>query len=313
MNNTLEDSAIDPAVRAYCTANNLNRANADGSTCQSIFNGEHQYVLINPGNDVVVTLANPINGETTLRTVTLSAAALQYPKAVRKYRSMTFQVQRDFDGKWGGELSYTFSSLIGNTEGGVRSDNGQDDTGATVDFDLPGLADGTYGYSPNHRRHNFKLYGSYAPFNWLTLGVNAQITSPRKFGCLGVVPASRDPDAARDYGASGTYCNLTSSGAVRTTPAAAGEVLPPRQIVRRGTGFQSDWLYNLNLDASIKLPTDAFDGFFRVSVINVLNTSQALDFQEVGTTGAGAPRADYRTVTGYQAPRSVRLQLGVNF
>ncbi|SFP99198.1 TonB-dependent receptor [Sphingomonas rubra] len=313
LNQSLEDSAIDPAVRAFCNANNLNRPNADGQTCQTIFSGTHQYVLINPGNNAVVTLSDPINGETGLRTIELSAEALQYPRAVRRYRAMTFQVQRDFDGRWGGEFSYTYSSLVGNTEGGVRSDNGQDDTGATVDFDLPGLADGTFGYSPNHRRHNFKLFGSYAPFEWLTLGANAQVTSPRKFGCLGTVPASRDPDASALYGPSGTYCNLNSDGSVRTTPAAAGEVLPPRQIVRRGTAFNSDWLYSLNLDATVKVPTDTFDGFFRVSVLNVFDTQQQLDFQEIGTTNGGAPRADYGAVNAYQAPRSVRLQFGVNF
>jgi hypothetical protein len=313
LNASLEDSAVDPAVRAYCTANNLNGANADGSTCQSIFSGTHQYVLINPGNNAVVTLSDPVNGETSLRTVELSAAALGYPRAQRRYRAMTFQVQRDFDGKWGGEFSYTYSSNVGNTEGGVRSDNGQDDTGATVDFDLPGLADGTYGYSPNHRAHNFKLFGSYAPTEWLTLGLNAQIVSPRKFGCLGTVPASRDRDASLFYGANGTYCNLNSDGSVRTNPATPGEVLPPRQIVRRGTAFNSEWLYNLNLDATLKVPSDLFDGFLRVSVLNVFNMSQALDYQEIGTTGGGAPRADYRAITGYQAPRSVRVQFGVNF
>lgn len=312
LKNTLEDSAVDPAIRAYCNREGLNRPNADGSTCQSIFGGTHQYVLINPGNNAVVTLSDPINGETTLRTVDLSAADLGYPRAQRRYRAMTLQVQRDFDGKWGGEFSYTYASLVGNTEGGVRSDNGQADTGATVDFDLPGLTDGTFGYSPNHRRHNVKLFGSYAPTEWVTLGANIQVSSPRKFGCLGAVPASRDPDAGA-YGASGTYCNLNPDGSVRTTPAAAGEVLPPRQIVRRGTAFQSDWLYSVDLDASFRLPTDAVDGFIRLSVLNVLNTSQALDFQEVGTTGAGAPRIDYRAITGYQAPRQVRVQLGVNF
>jgi len=313
LNASLEDSAVDPAVRAFCTANNLNRPNADGSTCQSIFSGTHQYVLLNPGNNAVVTLSDPINGEAGLRTIELSAAALGYPRATRKYRAMTFQVQRDFDGKWGGEFSYTLSSNVGNTEGGVRSDNGQDDTGATVDFDLPGLTDGTYGYSPNHRRHNFKLFGSYAPTEWLTLGVNGQIASPRKFGCIGTVPASRDLDAALYYGANGTYCNLNSDGTVRTTPAAAGQVLPPRQIVRRGTAFQSEWLYNLDLDATIKVPTDAFDGFFRVSVLNVFNNDQEQDYQEIGTTDGGAPRADYRAVTAYQAPRQVRVQFGLNF
>lgn len=313
LNASLEDSAVDPAVRAYCTANNLNGANADGRNCQSIFNGTHQYVLINPGNNSVVTLSDPVNGESTLRTVELSAADLGYPRAVRYYRAVTLQVQREFDGVWGGEFSYTWSDLRGNTEGGVRSDNGQTDTGATVDFDLPGLADGTYGFGPNHRRHNFKLFGTYAPTKWLSLGVNAQVLSPRQFGCLGTVPASRDPDAAAFYGANGTYCNLNSDGSVRTTPAGAGEVLPPRQIVQRGTAFESDWLYNLNVDATVRLPTKAFDGFVRVSVINLLNTSQALDFEERGTLGSGAPRNDYGTVTGYQAPRSVRLQLGVNF
>ncbi|WP_294293234.1 TonB-dependent receptor [uncultured Sphingomonas sp.] len=313
LNDSLEDSAIDPAIRAYCTRNNLNRANADGSTCQSIFNGTHQYVLINPGSDSVITLSDPINGENSLRTVTFTAAELGYPKAVRYYRAATLQIQREFDGKWGGEFSYTWSDLRGNTEGGVRSDNGQTDTGATVDFDLPGLTDGTYGFSPNHRRHNFKLFGTYAPFEWLTLGVNSQVTSPRKFGCLGTVPASRDPDAAAFYGANGTYCNLNSDGTVRTTPAAAGEVLPPRQIVRRGTAFQSDWYYSVDLDARVQIPSNAFNAFFRVSVLNALNSKQQLDFEERGTTGAGAPSVSYRTVTGYQSPRTVRLQLGVNF
>ena len=313
LNNTLEDSAIDPAVRAYCTANNLNGRNADGSNCQSIFSGTHQYVLLNPGNNATVTLSDPINGETGLKTIDLTAAALGYPRAVRKYRAATIQIQRDFDGKWGGEFSYTWSSLKGNTEGGVRSDNGQDDTGATVDFDLPGLTDGTYGFGPNHRRHNFKAFGTYAPTKWLTLGVNAQVTSPRKFGCIGTVPGSRDADAEALYGANGTYCNLNADGSVRTTPVATGEVLPPRQIVQRGTAFESDWLYSLNLDAAVRLPVQSYDAFLRVSVLNVLNSKQQLDFQENGTNDAGDPLATYRQVTGYQAPRAVRLQLGVNF
>jgi hypothetical protein len=312
LNASLEDSAVDPAIRAYCATDPSVTA-AQRAFCNSNWNGTHQYVLINPGNNAIVTLSDPLPGETNLRTVELSAQALGYPRAVRYYRAVTLQVQRDFDGVWGGEFSYTWSDLRGNTEGGVRSDNGQDDTGATVDFDLPGLADGTYGFSPNHRRHNFKLFGSYAPTPWLTLGVNAQVVSPRKFGCLGTVPASRDPDAAAFYGPNGTYCNLNPDGSVRTTPAAAGEVLPPRQIVQRGTAFQSDWLYNLNLDATVRVPSDAFDAFFRVSVINVLNNKQQLDFTENGTLNSGAPRVDYGQVNGYQAPRSVRLQLGVNF
>jgi hypothetical protein len=313
LNNTLEDAAVDAAIRNYCTANNLNGANSDGETCQTIFNGTHQYVLLNPGAPAQITFSDPVNGEAAARTVTFTQAQLGIPRAVRRYQAVTLQVDRQFDGVWSLNGSYTWSTLKGNTEGGVRSDNGQDDTGATVDFDLPGLADGTFGFSPNHRRHNFKLYGSYAPTKWLTLGMNAQFSSPRLFGCLGTVPASRDPDAARFYGANGTYCNLNADGSVRTAPFAANEVRPPRQIVQRGTAFRSDWLSQINLDAQFKIPTDVFEGFVRVSVTNVLNSKAKLDFEERGTVGSGAPRITYQQVNGYQIPRSIRLQFGVNF
>lgn len=313
LTSTLEDAAVDAAVRAYCTRNNLNGANTDGSTCQSIFNGTHQYVLLNPGSDARITLSDTINRETTLRTIDFTAADLGIPQAVRKYWGVTFTADRDFDGVWGLSASYTYSSLRGNTEGGVRSDNGQDDTGATVDFDLPGLADGTFGFSPNHRRHNFKVYGSYALARWLTLGLNAAVTSPRKFGCLGTVPASRDPDAARFYGANGTYCNLNSDGSIRVTPFATGAVIPARQIVPRGSVFESDWYTNVNVDLKFQVPSDDFDAFFRVSVSNVFNTHAELDFEERGTLTSGAPRTTYRQVNGYQTPRTVRLQLGVKF
>ncbi len=313
LNEALDDTAIDRLVRNFCSTNNLNGANSDGRTCQDIFNGTHQYVLFNPGSSITTVLSDPVNGESSPRTVSFTADQLGYPKAVRRYRAVTVQAVREFDGKWGGEASYTWSSTKGNTEGGIRSDNGQADLGATSDFDLIGLADGTFGFSPNHRRHNIKAYGSYAFADWLTIGVSGQIQSPRKFGCLGTVPPSRDPEAAAIYGAVGTYCNLNADGSVRTTPASAGETLPARQIVQRGTKFESDWLYVLNLDASIRLPTDAFDGTLRFSVFNVFNTKQQIDFVETGTLGSGAPRIDYGQVNLYQAPRSVRVQFGVNF
>lgn len=313
LTSTLEDAAVDAAVRAYCDANNLNGADADGNTCQTIFNGTHQYVLLNPGAAAQITLSDPVNGETTLRTVDFTAADLGIPKAVRKYWGITLTADRDFDGIWGLSASYTYSSLKGNTEGGVRSDNDQDDTGATVDFDLPGLADGTYGFSPNHRRHNFKIFGSYAVSDWLTLGLNASVTSPRKFGCLGTVPATRDPDAARFYGANGTYCNLNADGTVRTTPFATGEVIPAREIVQRGTAFDGDWNTNINVDAKFQIPSDDFNAFFRVSVSNILNSRAQIDFEERGTLTSGAPRTTYGQVRNYQAPRTLRLQMGVKF
>ena len=316
LNESLEDAYIDQGVRAYCTREFTGAANAAKlASCFDTFSGFHQYSLLNPGKDVTVLLDGIIAGETTARTVTLTADDLGLPAARAKYRSATFTVDREFDGVWSLSASYTYSSLKGNIEGGVRSDNGQTDSGLTTAFDFPALVNGAYGFLPPHRRHNAKIYGSYQVADFLNIGANFQVQSPRKFGCIGTVPASVDasPDNpggfASQYGAAGFYCNVDSSGNVITTgtPSAA------RQLTPRGSVFQSDWLYNLNLDVALKVPTDAFDGTLRLSVFNVLNRKGELDFQEVGTTAAGAPSALYGQTLSYQQPRSFRIQFGVNF
>jgi hypothetical protein len=163
-----------------------------------------------------------------------------------------------------------------------------------------------------------KLYGSYQLSDILNLGANLQVQSPRKYGCIGRVPNSIDGGNAGAYGAAGFYCVTDSSGNVVTTGTAnvntnvggaTGRLTP------RGSVLESDWLYNLNLDVTLKIPTDTFDGTLRLSVFNVLNTHQVTDLQEVGTTGAGAPSPLYGLPTTYQnnQPRYVRIQFGVNF
>lgn len=323
LNNSLEDGALDQALRPLCVA-----AGTSAARCNSVFNGVHQFALINPGEDVSVVVdgaGTAIDGQT----VTLSAAALGYPHASRTYRAMTFTFEREFDGVWSLAANYTYSKLYGNIEGGIRSDNGQSDSGLTTAFDLPALVNGAYGYLPNDRRHNIKIYGSYSPFNWLSLGANLSVTSQRRFGCIGRVPANADGNiAGQFYGAAGFYCNLDAQGNVISNPiTSAGGAYPVTtyaptnpltgasslQLTPRGSQFKSDWLYLLNVDATIKVPTDAFDGFIRVTVFNVLNRKAQLDFNEVGTATAGTPNATYGYATSYQAPRSARIQFGVNF
>lgn len=311
---TLEDAAINGAVVRYCAENNIT-ALTDGSTCAQTYgpNTNQQYILLNPGSGATFLLDRAIAGEATPRTVTLTPTQLGLAKARRTYKSITIQASREFDGVWSADFSYTYSKLKGNTEGGVRSDgNGQADTGATVDFDFAGLGIGTYGYLPNDRRHNFKAFGSYQPLKWLTLGANVSVTSPRRFGCLGTVPPSIDAGAAT-YGANGTFCNLNSDGSVRTTPAASGEILPPRQSVPRGTGNRGSWIKVVNLDAQVRVPTERFNAALRLSVFNVFNSHGVTDLEERGTLFSGAPRITYGTTTAYQAPRSARLQLTVGF
>ena len=311
LNESLEDIAIDASVLAYCTAQAI-------AGCDDIWTGFHQYVLANPGSASQITLSDPLPGETTLRTVDFSASDLGYPKAERTYKAITATFDRDFDGKWGISGSYTWSESKGNIEGGIRSDNGQTDSGLTTAFDQPGLTDGAYGFLPGHAEHKFKVFGSYAPFSWLTLGAQFQAISPRKFGCIGRVPRQIDPFAGA-YGAAGFYCNTDASGKVITDPAfpfsnSSNPAIPTTlKLTPRGSVFQSDWNIFTNLSAVIKVPSDVVKASFRVDVFNVFNRQGATDFRELGTQSNGRPRGDYGTPLAYQTPRFFRFQFGVEF
>ncbi|WP_447410622.1 hypothetical protein, partial [Clostridium perfringens] len=89
---------------------------------------------------------------------------------------------------------------------------------------------GTYGYSPNDKRHVIKLAGSYMFFDALNVGLNLQAYAPRRYGCLGQVPRSVDPYAYA-YGAAGLYCQVNADGSINTDPS----VTRPVQLIRRGS------------------------------------------------------------------------------
>lgn len=291
LNNVLEDAAIDQAAINYC--------NSHGLSCASLYTGFSQYVLLNPGSDATVTL---LNGQT----VTLTAAELGYPKAKRNFKAMTFTADRAFDGKWSLSASYTLSADVGNYEGGVESTIGQADTGLTEDFDQPGFTYGAYGYLPNHHRHNLKIYGSYQFADWLLVGANFQLLSPRKFGCNGVVPESVDPYASA-YGVGiGNYCRFADGEVSNSNPIV---------LVQRGTAFQSDWLKQIDLSAAITLPTSAFNGVLRFDVFNVFNWQAMTEANEAGGVDDLTLSASdtYKLATKYQTPRYARVQLQMRF
>lgn len=260
------------------------------------------YILLNPGSDLIVDVEDAAGA---LHEVTLPNSFLKLDKAKRKYWALEFKAERPFDGTWGISGSYVLGSSKGNYEGGVKSDNGQDDTGLTQDFDELGWLDGASGYLPNHRRHTFKLYGTYSPIENLLIGFNGLVQSPRKFGCIGTYPLS-DGRASGSLAAS-WYCDAQIKAGV-----LQGTVGQP---IGRGNALNSDWLTKLDLSASYKFKLGDLAGLtLRADVFNVFNSSAVLDLREFGDKDSvGVIDDDYGKPTGYQAPRSVRFSASFEF
>lgn len=288
---TAEDVAVDSAVNAYCQANGI-------EGCSAIWNGFHQYTIINPGSNSTITLNDLLPGETEIRTIDFTAEQLGYPEAERTYEALEISFERAFSDGWNLRGSYVLSESRGNTEGYVKSDNGQTDAGITQDFDTPNLTDGANGLLPNHRAHAFKLFGSYQVTDRFLIGANASLTSPRKFGCIGVHPERYNPpsqiDPADLYGAASNYCG--------------GDLVP------RGTAFESDWSKNVDVSLRYDLPvSDFLNVRLRADIFNIFGFESKLDFDEFGEEDNGDVNPFYKQVTAYQSPRGVRLGFDITF
>ena len=286
LDRTAEDVAIDAAVLAYCEDQGI-------EGCSETWTGFHQYVITNPGSDMVVAL-DAFNPDLDGRVVTLSAEDLRYPPARRTYDAVEFVFERPFDGIWSAGGSYTWSKSKGNSEGFVQSDFGQDDAGITQDFDQPGFTDGAYGRLPNDRTHRFKVWGSYRAMDALTMGFNATVDSPRPLSCFGYHPT--DP-FANAYGAASHYC---------------GGVLAPR-----GEGSETDWLANVDVKLAYDVDMGADRGLtLRADVFNLFNWQAVNSRNETGEIDNGTDyiyNPGYDLATGYQARRYVRLGADISF
>ena len=99
LNTTAEDAAVDDYINNYCDdpANGVDQTVTD---CSSIWSGFHQYTILNPGNDSLITFSDPLPGETELRTVLFTADQLGIEKAARNYHSVQFDFEREWDGTW---------------------------------------------------------------------------------------------------------------------------------------------------------------------------------------------------------------------
>lgn len=282
----MEDFDTSYIIDAYCASQRISAAN-----CGQI-NGAG-YVLLNPGSDLVITPDSTTFPFLAGQTITISRDILGIPEATRTYKALELTFERPWDGRWSLQGSAVFAESRGNIEGGVKSDNGQADTGLTQDFDEPGWTDGAYGFLPNHRGQTYKVFGSWAATENLILGVNATLQSPRKYGCIGAYP--RSDGRASPSTITAWYCD---------------GVLTPR-----GTQFEGEWFKNVDVSAAWTLPLNGIPGRvqLRADVFNIFDFESATDFVEAGDLSLGSSNPDYGRVSSYQTPRFVRLGLSYQF
>lgn len=281
-------------------------------------NPDHPFcVMYNPGSDLDRLV--DVDGDGTLEHVVIGAdevwsaddelvqdglvaagVAKLGPKAKRSYKALEIFAEGHWD-KFFLQGSYTWSKSFGNTEGGVKSDIGQDDTGATQDFDYPELMIGAEGYLPNDRRHSLKLFGNYEiDENW-SIGGNLLVQSGRPINCFGIL--GFDPVG---YGTSYFSCDLT-------VPDGDGD--NGNTIVPRGSAGRMPWSRTLDLNVAYKKKLAGGDLTLKLDMFNVFDEHATTDVSEFGEDGVGNPivTSTYKVPIGFQDPRSVRFMVQYEF
>ncbi|WP_445362546.1 TonB-dependent receptor domain-containing protein [Microbulbifer sp. ANSA003] len=251
----------------------------------------HGYVLANPGSDVTIPYDRYGTGE--LEMTTFSAELLGYPEAKRTYKELEFSVDKAFDGVWGLTASYVWSESKGNTEGYVKSDNGQDDAGITQDFDFPEIMDGANGFLPNDRTHKFKIYGSYQIMENLLLGANFLLQSGRPINSFG----KGHPDGTPYYGDT-YYLTDPDGNLVRT---------------ERGSRGRTSWVNQIDLSLIYNTEIGLADVELRADVFNLLNADAETEVDEFAEISPGLSDPDWGLNQYYQTPRYFRLGASVRF
>ena len=246
------------------------------------------YILTNPGTSA--TTFCDVNGDGELEETSFTAEQMGFPAAERTYEAVELSVKKDFGGAWSIQGSYTWSKNIGNTEGRVKSDNGQAFAGATTDFDFPALMDGAYGYLPNDRRHKVKLWGTYRLTDQFMLSANLLAQSGRPKNAFGL----GHPDTPVIYG--GTYYLEQPDGSFEYSP--------------RGSDGRTDWTSQLNVSAIYNFSWgERFSGELRADVFNLLDSDTTT---EVGEHAEARPDT-FGIAKQYQQPRYLRLGIAIRY
>jgi outer membrane receptor protein involved in Fe transport len=280
----IDDHCDDRPFQAWATKNNIDASNW-GYNC----------ALFNPGMGNTFTI--DLNGDGKKENIYLSAADLGIPKVKRIYSALDFFVERPFDGKWTGKVTYTYSKNYGNTEGQTLSDIGQADVATTQAYDFPEFSMGSNGLLPNNRTHKVKAFGYYQATSEFGIGSALVLSSGRPKNCIGnapvtsstlgtpFIPGTSPVTNYSGYGSAYFYCNGVS------TPRGSQGTLPSEFSVDTNIVYQPEALKGLKL---------------KLDIFNLFNRQVAEVIEERYNTGTGI-RTTYGAVQSYSAPRYMKL------
>lgn len=243
----IEDTDYGPAINKYFDANGID---ADAS---------YTYVLANPGK--TLDISYDFDGDGTIDHVVIPGSDIGLPDPKRKYGALETTLEGVLSDDFHYKASYTWSHSWGNTEGLVRSDNGQADPGWTTSYDYAELMDHSNGDLPNDRRHAFKLNGYYDITESFVFGFNARITSGMPVSMFSVHPYGVDSCAE---GSVWETCNGADYGQVSFYDENGTGV-------RRGTADSTDWVSELDLSLAYNVEIAGGELTLKATVYNALN------------------------------------------
>jgi hypothetical protein len=272
----MDDMIVDHALTAWAQDHGFGGFDATGY---------HAYVLANPGRPIHMFWDFNENGTLEANEeATLSAELLGYPKASRMYYALELFAEKVWDGKWSASFSYTWSQSYGNYEGWVLSDNGQDDAGITILFDSPMATENTYGPLPNDRRHQLKVFGSYALTPELSIGTNILLSSGRPINKIGWRNDPVRGSTSNDYFA-----------------------LP------RGAMGTTDVVFNTNLSLVYRPKWSSDRLTFALDAFNIFNGKAVTEVVETYQNASGGTDYTYGKPSSWQRPRYFRLSANFEY
>lgn len=275
LKSSIDDFCDERPFQNWGARNGVDMGAADISGCY----------LFNPGKNN--TFQVDVDGQGAYRDVTLTTQdftnnGIGFPALKRKYYALNLYAEHQFSERWYGKADYVFSRSYGNSEGMLKSDNGQTDPSVTQDWDSPELMVGSNGPLPNDRKHQFKAYGYFQLTPEWLISANLVVASGRPVNCTGVGPI----DPLR-YGASYHYCD--------------GKLSP------RGAGGRLPWTQQLNLGMEWRPAFADHKVGFNVDVFNVFTRQHETSVIETAENDAGVRVATYKRAASYTQPRYFRL------